>query len=386
MSPASRHIAILTHSTNARGGVIHALELAQALTRLGHAAVVHAPDPGRKGFFRSIATPTVSVKASAAPADIAAMVEARVAEYLTHFEKPAHRRFDVFHAQDSISGNALATLKQRGLIGGFVRTVHHVDDFEDPRLQALQKRSIVSADRIVVVSRMWQNRLAAEWALSSTIVGNGVDLARYTPKPSAADIPLRARLGLREGPVLLSVGGIEERKNALRILEAFRQLHAIHPTAQLVIAGGASVLNHRHYQAQFVGALGAMGLPAGAVIRTGVVADADMPSLYRLADALVFASVREGFGLVVLEAMASGCPVVVSHVAPFTEYLTDHDAAWCDPLSAGSIANAMAAVIAEPLRARLVVSGLSVARRHDWLATAEAHMPVYQSLREMHDA
>ena len=46
-------IAILTHSTNPRGGVVHALELGDALTRLGHHAVVHAPDPHGAGFFRS---------------------------------------------------------------------------------------------------------------------------------------------------------------------------------------------------------------------------------------------------------------------------------------------------------------------------------------------
>ncbi len=108
------------------------------------------------------------------------------------------------------------------------------------------------------------------------------------------------------GPVLLCVGGVEERKNSIRILEAFSQLRAIHPAAQLVIAGGASVLDHKAYHRQFQAAIDQSGLPSGAVIHTGVLADADMPCLYRLADALVFASIREGFGLVVLEAMASG--------------------------------------------------------------------------------
>ncbi len=132
-------------------------------------------------------------------------------------------------------------------------------------------------------------------------------------------------------PIFLAVGGVEERKNTLRILAGFRALHANLPTARLVIAGGASLLDHDAYQAEFARALASSGLPERAVIRTGPIADALMPALYRAADALVFPSVKEGFGLVVLEAMASGIPVVTSRIAPFTEYLGDDDVLWCEP-------------------------------------------------------
>lgn len=386
MTSIPLRIALLTHSTNARGGVVHALELAEALTRLGHIVAVHAPDPGGNGFFRQTRAPTVSVKAAPTAGDITSTVETRIADYVSHFEDKAHRCFDVFHAQDGISGNALVTLKQRGLISHFARTVHHVDDFRDPRLQALQERSIASADRIFVVSRMWQRQLAAMSPFPIAVVGNGVDTLRFAPKRSDLDTALRIRLGLREGPVLLTIGGIEQRKNTIHILEAFRQLHAVRPSAQLLIAGGASVLDHQAYQAEFSTRLDAAGLPRSAVIRAGVIPDSDMPSLYRLADVLVFASIREGFGLAVLEAMASGIPVIASHIAPFTEYLGDNDVVWCDPLHIGSIANAMATILAEPLRSRLSLSGLMVAHRHDWSQTAQAHIPVYQGLRELHHA
>jgi glycosyltransferase involved in cell wall biosynthesis len=111
-----------------------------------------------------------------------------------------------------------------------------------------------------------------------------------------------------------------------------------------------------------------------------------MPSLYRLADALVFPSAKEGFGLAVLEAMASGTPVVTSRIAPFTEYLHDNDVVWCDPFNVGSIANAMAMVLTEPLHARLAQRGVLVARQHDWSNTAHAHLPVYQRLTELQHA
>jgi glycosyltransferase-like protein len=385
-SPRPLRIAILAHSTNPRGGVVHALELAEALTRLGHEAVAHAPDPAGKGFFRTSLSPAVFVMASKIGPDVAAMVETRIADYVRHFQHPANRRFDIFHAQDAISGNALATLKQHGLIRRFARTVHHIDRFEDPRLHHWQSRSIAVADELMVVSEVWRERIKSDFGREATMVGNGVDTIRFTSASSTLDAELRSKYRLNGNPILLCVGGVEERKNSVRILEAFQQMLAIHPDAQLVIVGGASLLDHARYRQQFESLVAADPALARAVIRLGTVPDREMPSLYRLADALVFASVKEGFGLVVLEAMASGVPVVASRIAPFTEYLHDDDAVWCDPMSVGSIANAMATVLAQPLRARLSQRGVVVAQRHDWSGTAQAHLPAYHDLLEFQHA
>jgi glycosyltransferase-like protein len=381
MKPRLR-VAILAHSTNPRGGVVHALELGDALQRLGHDATVHAPDAGGRGFFRSSLARTVCIAASPAARGIAAMVETRIADYLRHFERAEHRRFDVWHAQDGISANALATLKERGLIAGFARTVHHVEDFADPRLVALQSRAIESADRLFVVSRLWADWLACEFGREAVLVGNGVDSACFSPTSDAADTALQALLNLPPGTVFLAIGGVEQRKNTIGILEAFRIVHARRPSSRLVIAGGASLLDHGAYQARFTQALEESGLPDGAVIRTGPLPQALMPALYRAAAALVFPSIREGFGLVVLEAMASGVPVAASRIAPFTEYLGDHDVLWCDPDDAGSIAAAMTAALEAPVRRDLIGRGLTVAARHDWVTTACAHLPVYEGLRE----
>jgi glycosyltransferase-like protein len=385
-APRPLRIAILTHSTNPRGGVVHALELGDALTRLGCEAAVHAPDAKGEGFFRPTLCGIVSVPAKAAGADMTAMVEARIADYLAYFEDPAHRRFDVFHAGDGISGNALATLKERGLIRGFARTVHHIDAFADQRLAALQTRAILAADQLFVVSRLWRDHLRAEFGRAATVVGNGVDRSRFSPQADGREAPLRARFGLRGGPIFLAIGGVEERKNTVRILEAFVQIRHMRADAQLLIAGGASLLDHGDYQARFANALEVSGVSADAVVVTGPIAQADLPALYRIADALVFPSVKEGFGLVVLEAMASGVPVIASRIAPFTEYLAEDEIVWCRPDSVASIADAMLMALAPTLRARLVKRGLRAAARHDWLRVGAAHRPAYEALCELEHA
>lgn len=384
MNDASRRlrIAVLAHSTNPRGGVVHALELVDGLTRLGHEAVVHAPDSSGKGFFRAPLMPAVMILATPVGRDVAEMVQARIADYVRHFEKSAHREFHVFHAQDSISGNALATLKERGLIPRFARTVHHIDHFADPRLASWQDRAIAEADELFVVSRTWQQTLLKRFGRSSTIVGNGVDTTRFIPARAAMDTEIAAHHGIGGGLILLSVGGIEERKNSIGILDAFRQLLAVRPNAQLVIVGGASLLDHADYQSRFDSLVRSSPALERAVVRLGPVKDSEMPSLYRLADALTFPSLKEGFGLAVLEAMASGTPVMTSRIAPFTEYLSDNDVVWCDPLNVASIANAMMTVVSEPLHARLKRVGVLIARQHDWSRTAEAHLPIYHKLGE----
>jgi glycosyltransferase-like protein len=382
MKPRLR-IAILAHSTNPRGGVVHALELGDALCRLGHDATVHAPDASGVGFFRQTRCATVSVAASPVGRNVVAMVETRIADYVRHFEVADRRNFDVWHAQDGISGNALATLKERGLIGGFARTVHHVDTFADSRLSALQARAIASADRLFAVSCLWRDWLAREFDHVPHLVGNGVDPQRFSPVADASDEALRSLMNVPTGfHVFLAIGGVEKRKNTIGILQAFRAVHIKHPASCLVIAGGASLLDHDACQAEFTVALGASGLPDGVVIRTGPLAQALMPALYRAADALVFPSIKEGFGLVVLEAMASGVPVVTSRIAPFTEYLGDRDVLWCDPEEPASIAAAMTSALETSVREALVPRGFAVAARQDWSKVARAHISAYEAVSE----
>jgi glycosyltransferase involved in cell wall biosynthesis len=182
--------------------------------------------------------------------------------------------------------------------------------------------------------------------------------------------------------VFLMVGGVEARKNTLRILQAFIAVRASLPQAQLVIVGGASLLNHDAYVATFNDTLQATGLAVGPgqdVVITGPVPDLHMPALFRAADALLMPSLREGFGLVVLEALASGTPVVVSRIAPFTEYLGLSDALWCDPMDTDSMVEAMHHAL-NPVHATTLARELAaVCRRFSWYDSAQRHLAVYRA-------
>lgn len=375
-------IAMLAHSTNPRGGVVHAMQLSEALQDEGHEVVLHAPDVTGKGFFRDPLCRAEAFPVAQETGGMTALVEQRIADYVAYFEPPSTRNFDVFHAHDGISANALATLRQRGLIDGFVRTVHHIDDFADPRLMELQARSISSADHHFAVSKTWQTKLAQEWGIDAGVSGNGVDTARFTPEPDGREQDLAKRLGLTNEPVFLAIGGVEQRKNTLGILDAFLQARRLVTHAQLVIAGGASLLDHGEYQRMFAERLAQAGREGASVRVVGPIADNEMPALYRLADALVFPSLKEGFGLCVLEAMASGVPAIVSSIKPFTEYLADDDVLWCDPRHPSSIADAMILSANVTLRPRLIRRGHAVAARHDWNRVARAHLPAYARLME----
>jgi glycosyltransferase-like protein len=230
---------------------------------------------------------------------------------------------------------------------------------------------------------VWRDWLARELTREASYVGNGVDRSRFSPTADETDDELRKRLDLPSGaPVFLAIGGVEKRKNPIRLLRAFQTLRSRHPSCCLVLAGGVSLLDHSAHQARFAEVFARSGLPVGAVIRTGPWPHELMPALYRAATSLVFPSTKEGFGLVVLEAMASGIPVVTSRAAPFTEYLGEHDVLWCDPFDTASIATAMARSLDGSRRRQLIARGLQIAARHAWNSTARAHIATYEKVRE----
>src|SRR5438270_2688371 len=128
-------IAMLTYSLRPRGGVVHALEVAEALSRRGHEVILMALGRAGERFFREPAVPYEIVRHEPVDAPFDERVVAMHAAYRDGLAGPlSGGRFDVIHSQDCLSANAALELRELGIASHVIRTVHHVDRFTSPSL------------------------------------------------------------------------------------------------------------------------------------------------------------------------------------------------------------------------------------------------------------
>jgi glycosyltransferase-like protein len=376
-------IAMLTYSLRPRGGVVHALEISEALARRGHDVELIALGPPEERFFREPNVPSRIVRYETirdAPFD--ERIIAMCAAYRDGLARPLGQgRFDLIHSQDCLSANAALELRDAGVIPHVIRTVHHVDDFTSPSLIACQDRSILRPDALLCVSDPWVARLSDEFGMRAELVSNGVDTRRYRPARDASErLADRARFGLGDRFTVLTIGGIEPRKGSLTLLEGFARLRALASDLDplLVVAGGATLFDYRHEIDRFHARVASLGL--GESVRVlGSLPDDEIESLYRAADAFAFPSTKEGFGLAALEALASGLPVVASELEEFATYLEHDRSALLVPVGdAGALGAALNRMARSPeLRAELRAGGLRVSAEYTWDRAAIEHERVY---------
>ena len=376
-------MALVTYSTKARGGVVHTLSLASAMADRGMPVRVVALGDPDEAFFRSVRAPYSLVPVSP-PADT---LEERVFNSIDDLEAGLSKiadEVDIFHTQDCISARAAARVRDAGAPVRVVRTVHHVDDFTTQALIDCQRKAIEEPDQLVVVSRDWRHRLEADYGVDAVVIHNGVEADRFAPIGAERRAALRERAGVADRFVFLSVGGIEPRKGSVFLVQAMAMLvREPAPRPALVVVGGHSFQDYTRYRDDVLATLPGLGLELGRdVILAGSISDAELQEWYRSADALVFPSVKEGWGLAVLEAMAADLPVVSSDIAVLREYLTpDRTAVMTRAGNAESLAAGMRRVVCDAaLRETLVRGGRELVPAYTWERAAEEHARLYAEM------
>lgn len=377
-------IALLTYSTKPRGGVIHTMELAEALDRMGLQVCIFALNKDGGNFCRPIACDSRLVPTQPPPETIDRVVKQRIQEYVDYFSQH-QEHYDIYHAQDCISANALIMLRSQGYpIPHILRTVHHIDNYTNPYLQTCQEKSILFSDRCFCVSRYRQQELKRLYDINAPLVFNGVDTERFSAVKDGSEIDLKQRLGITGNPIFLTIGGVEPRKNSIRLLQAFARILPDFPRSQLVIAGGMTLFDYSDYRDRFFSETEKLGIERGKqLILPGAIDDRDMPILYRCGDSFVFPSVKEGWGLVAMEAIASGLPVITGNMPPFTEFLTPKQALLVDVEDVEAIASAMQHSVDPEIGKPLIHNSQSILPRYTWENSARMHQQHYQQALSM---
>jgi glycosyltransferase involved in cell wall biosynthesis len=244
-------------------------------------------------------------------------------------------------------------------------------------LRANFPRALERAERVIVVSDFVRDELHACFPVAREkiqVVHNGVS-KRFRPHTSEATRAVLTRHGLVHGQYFAAVGTLEPRKNLHTALAAHARLPAnVRRKFPLTLIGVEGWLTDSLHAAL------EHGLREGFVRKLGYVSDEELPVLIAGALAVVYPSVYEGFGLPLVEAMASGVPVLCSTAQALREVAGDA-AIMRDPADVEGFTDGMQALIDDgALRERLIAAGSERARCFSWQRTADETLAVYRQI------
>lgn len=244
-------------------------------------------------------------------------------------------------------------------------------------LNAAMPLFVRRADAIIVVSQATKNDLMRHYGTPDhkiTVVHEAAAPHFRVVDDTEVD-RVRARYGLPER-FLLAVGTIEPRKNLARLAESLERLRRSDRRLHMVVVGAKGWLYEDFFKrVEELGLQDVVHLP-------GYVPDDDLPGIFRAATLYVMASVYEGAGLPVLEAMACGAPVVSSRESSMPELGADVPR-YFNPHDVDHMTDVIGAVLADDdLRAEMAVAGPERAARFSWERAARETLGVYRSVMD----
>lgn len=274
------------------------------------------------------------------------------------------RRLDLFHAPHYVVPFTRIPL---------VVTIHDLIHLRLPSSRWMDRsyarwmigRAVRKSRAILTVSDAVRAEIARTYPGSDSrivVTPNGVDPV-FSSVRSGSDRSSLDALDIVPDGYFLFVGNRKPHKNLGRLLAAWNTVRSLHPALRLVLAGGD---------------WSDTPLPPAA-LATGLVPAAQLAALYRNALALVQPSIDEGFGLPLVEAMASGTPVICSDIAALREVAAGA-CALIDPFDRETISAAMIRIADDPAeRASLRASGLARVSQFTWQRCAQATLDAYRN-------
>jgi N-acetyl-alpha-D-glucosaminyl L-malate synthase BshA len=192
-------------------------------------------------------------------------------------------------------------------------------------LEKMQKSVCEKADKIIAVSNYTAKNIAEEYDVprrKMEVIPNGVDINRFNPKINGKET--KERLGIKHDPVILFVGILNFHKGVEYLIKSFSKVIRAVPNAKLVIAGDGP---QRDYIIKLIDNLNLKK----SVKMIGKVRDDDLLRVYAASDVLVLPSLMEGFGMVLIEAMACGKPCVASRAGGVEDVIVDGETGFIVP-------------------------------------------------------
>jgi glycogen synthase len=296
----------------------------------------------------------------------------------------ADRRFDVVHGHDWLVARAAGTLARAARLP-YLTTIHAtecgrhqgwVDQHPQSHIHAVERWMARRAEGVVVCSHYMHGHVADVFGIDEAkvqVIPNGIDPLDLAPIHDLA--ALRARFAGPGDKLVLLIGRLVYEKGFQVALDALPRVLERLPGVRFLVAGSGTHEAELKAQAQRLGLM-----RHGAFM--GWIGDDVLRSLYRIADLCVVPSIYEPFGLVALEAMASGCPCIVADTGGLREVVPNDDVGLRfssrDPRA---LAQMMEWVLANPaLRFRLVTEAAAHVARFDWSDVAARTEEVYDGL------
>ena len=291
--------------------------------------------------------------------------------------------FDLVHSHDWLVAAAARKLARRRRLPWLV-TVHAteygrhqgwVDKHPQSHIHAVEKRMVRAADRVITCSHYMRGHVRDVFGVEGvTVIPNGIDPTDLQP---VADLPrLRARFAGPDEKLVLLVGRLVYEKGFHLALDALPGLIRRVGGVRFLVAGSGTAEAELKAQAERLGLM-----EHGTFL--GWTGDDTLHSLYRIADLCLVPSLYEPFGLVALEAMASGCPTIVADTGGLREVVPPGRRVGLRfrARSTRSLERmAYQLLTSEELRERLVAEASEHVLGFDWADVARQTASVYEAL------